>query len=69
MLFEGAFGEMHTRNQSVDPVKIAAKVGFRGSSWKTLETGCSVEINYHFIDSSTAAAIGLNNYVYTLKKL
>jgi len=54
MLFEGAFGEMHTRDSSVDPVKIAASVGFRGSSWKTLETGCAVEINHHFIDPTTA---------------
>jgi hypothetical protein len=67
MLFEGAFGEMHTRNSSADPVKIAASVGFRGSTWKTLETGCGNEVNYHFIDPATAA-FGLNNYIYTLKK-
>jgi hypothetical protein len=66
-LFQGAFGEMHTRDKSADPAKIAASVGFRGSRWKTLETGCAVEIDYHFIDSTTAA-IGLNNYIYTLKK-
>lgn len=66
-LFQGAFGEMHLRNKSVDPIKVAATVGFHGSSWKTLETGCAVEIDYHFIDPITAA-IGLNNYVYTLKK-
>jgi len=67
MLFEGAFGEMHLRDKSADPVKIAASVGFRGARWKTLETGCAIEINYHFIDPSTAA-FGLNDYVYTLKK-
>ena len=67
MLFEGAFGEMHTRDSSADPVKIAASVGFRGSSWKTLETGCGNEVNYHFIDPATVA-FGLNNYIYTLKK-
>jgi hypothetical protein len=66
-LFQGAFEEMHTRDKSADPAKIAASVGFRGSSWKTLETGCAVEIDYHFLDSTTAA-IGLNNYIYTLKK-
>ena len=37
MLFQGGFGEMHTRDKSADPAKIAASVGFRGSSWKTLE--------------------------------
>jgi hypothetical protein len=67
MLFQGAFGEMHSRDKSVDPSKIATKVGFRGSTWKTLETGCAVEIDYHFIDPTTAA-IGLNDYVYLVKK-
>jgi hypothetical protein len=64
-LFQGAFGEMHEKNPSVDPAKLAASLGFTGSSWKTLETGC--EIDFHFIDPATAA-IGLNDYVYTLKK-
>jgi hypothetical protein len=71
MLFQGAFGEMHARDKSADPVKIAAKLGFRGSAsgmtWKTLETGCGNELDYHFLDPGTAA-FGLNNYVYTLKK-
>ncbi len=67
MLFEGAFGEMHDRDRSADPGKIAARVGFRGKTWKTLETGCAVEINYHFLDAA-AAAFALNNYIYTLKK-
>ncbi len=66
-LFQGSFGEMHERDKSVDPVKVAAKFGFHGSSWKTLETGCGNEIDYHFIDPTTAA-VGLNNYIYSLKK-
>jgi len=71
-LFQGAFGEMHARDRSADPVKIAAKLGFHGANskaqtWKTLETDCGNEVDYHFLDSTTAA-IGLNNYVYTLKK-
>lgn len=66
-LFQGAFGEMHARDKSADPVKIADKLGFHGNSWKTLETGCGNEIDYHFLDPTTAA-VGLNNYVYTLKK-
>jgi hypothetical protein len=65
MLFQGKFGEMHDRDKAVDPVKIAAAAGFRGISWKTLETGC--EIEFHFIDERTAA-IGLNNYIYKLQK-
>ena len=66
-LFQGMFDEMHRRDKSVDPVKMAAKVGFQGKSWKTLETGCGNEIDYHFIDPNTAA-FGLNNVVYTMKK-
>ena len=67
MLFQGAFGEMQRRDKSSDPAKIAAKLGFRGSSWKTLETGCGNELDYHFLDAGTAD-FGLNNYVYTMKK-
>lgn len=67
MLFQGAFGEMQRRDKSVDPGKVAAKLGFRGKSWKTLETGCGNELDYHFLDPATAD-FGLNNFVYTLKK-
>ena len=66
MLFQGAFGELHERDKSIDPGKIAAGLGFQGSSWKTLETGCN-EVDYHFLDPNTAA-FGLNDYVYILKK-
>ncbi|HZU26460.1 MAG TPA: hypothetical protein VFA04_13115 [Bryobacteraceae bacterium] len=67
MLFQGAFGEMHEREKSVDPATAAAAAGFRGSTWKTLETGCGNEIDFHFIDSSTAA-FGLNNYIYRVSR-
>jgi len=67
MLFQGAFGEMQSRDKSVDPEKLAAKLGFKGKSWKTLETGCATELDFHFIDPSTTT-FGLNNYVCTLKK-
>ncbi len=67
MLFEGAFGEMHEKDKSADPAKIAAGLGFQGKKWKTLETGCEIEISYHFVDEKTAE-FGLNDYVYTLKK-
>lgn len=66
-LFQGQFGEMQRRDKSADPVKIAAGLGFRGKSWKTLETGCATELDFHFLDPTTAA-FGLNNYVYILKK-
>jgi hypothetical protein len=67
MLFQGMLGEMHERDKSVDPAKVAATLGFHGSSWKTVETGCGNELDFHFIDRTTAT-FGLNNYVYTLKK-
>jgi hypothetical protein len=65
MLFQGAFEEMHDNNKSADPLKLAASLGFIGTAFKTLETGC--EIDWHFVDMSTVE-IGLNDYVYTLKK-
>jgi hypothetical protein len=67
MLFQGAFGEMQSRDKSVNPAKVAATVGFKGSSWKTVETGCGNELDFHFIDPATAT-FGLNNYIYILKK-
>jgi hypothetical protein len=54
MLFQGAFGEMHRRDNFADPAKIAAQLGFRGSSWKTIETGCSNDLDYHFLDPTSA---------------
>ncbi len=65
MLFQGAFGEMQSKDKSVDPGKLAAALGFKGASFKTLETGC--EFDFHFVDERTAE-VGLNDYVYTLTK-
>jgi hypothetical protein len=65
MIFQGAFSEMQSSNKGVDPGKIAATLGFAGAHIKTLETGC--EIDFHYVDATTAR-IGLNDYVYTLKK-
>jgi hypothetical protein len=67
MLFQGAFEEMQRNDKSVDPGKLAAKLGFRGTKWKTLETGCANELDYHFVDE-TAAVFALNNYIYTINK-
>ncbi len=67
MLFQGAFGEMHEKNEAVDPAKIAASLGFQGESWQVLETGCDTGIDWHFVDATTLA-IGINDYVYVLKK-
>ena len=65
MLFQGAFDEMRSADKKVDPKALAASLGFTGARIRTLETGC--EIDVHFVDDTTAE-IGLNDYVYTLKK-
>lgn len=65
LLFQGAFDEMHARDKSVDPGKVAAGLGFTGGTVRTLETGC--DFDFHFVDASTAQ-VGLNDTVYTLKK-
>ena len=65
MLFQGAFDEMRSNDKMVDPNKLAASLGFTGASIKTLETGC--ELDFHFVDATTAE-VGLNDYVYMLKK-
>ena len=65
LLFQGAFDEMRRQDKSVDPGKMAARLGFSGEAIRTLETGC--EFDFHFVDATTAQ-VGLNNVVYTLKK-
>ncbi|OAF18480.1 hypothetical protein [Bradyrhizobium neotropicale] len=65
MIFQGAFDEMRRAGKKADPKALAASLGFVGGKIKTLETGC--EIEFHFVDDATAE-IGLNDYVYTLKK-
>jgi hypothetical protein len=65
MLFEGEFEEMHDRNKAADPRKLATALGFTGATIRTLETGC--DIDWHFVDPRTAE-IGLNDYLFTLKK-
>lgn len=66
-LFQGAFGEMRDKDKSVDPEKLAADLGFHGTQWKTLETGCANEIDFHFVDDNTAE-FGLDNYVFRMKR-
>jgi hypothetical protein len=65
LLFQGAFEEMRSKDKSVNPNKLAASLGFKGTNFKTLETGC--EFDFHFVDARTAE-VSLNDYIYTLKK-
>jgi len=65
LIFQGAFEELKSKDKSIDPDKLAASLGFKDKKIKTLETGC--EFDLHFVDEKTAE-VGLNDYVYTLKK-
>jgi hypothetical protein len=65
MLFEGQFGEMQSAHPKVRPLALARQLGFKGSAFETLETGC--DIDWHFVDPNTAE-IGLDDWVFTLKK-
>jgi len=67
MLFQGELEEPHLNGKPDTPQQLAEKLGFKGTSWKTLDTGCENELEYHFLDERTAA-FGLDNYVYMLKK-
>ncbi|WP_439398114.1 hypothetical protein ACRQ5Q_12900 [Bradyrhizobium sp. PMVTL-01] len=56
---------LDAKRRVADPKALAASLGFGGASIETLETGCKIDV--HVVDDTTAE-LGLNNYVYTLKK-
>ena len=58
MLFQGGL---------TAPDKQAAALGFKGSSIKTLETGCEAEIDFHMVDEMTVL-FALNDRVYTMTR-
>lgn len=64
-LFDGAFAAMRAKDKSLDTDKLAAQLGFAGDTVRTLETGCAFKI--YFADAATAH-VGLDDFVYTLKK-
>ncbi|MFN7933340.1 MAG: hypothetical protein U0R19_08445 [Bryobacteraceae bacterium] len=67
MLFQSMFGEMARRDPKVNPVRVAASLGFVGERSKTLETGCEHAIDFHFLNARNAA-FALDNYIFRLKK-
>ena len=67
MLFEGELEEVKLNGGTATAQELAEKLGFKGTSWKTLDPGCENEIQYHFLDERTAE-FPLDNYVYVLKK-
>jgi hypothetical protein len=66
-LFQGMFEQMQGRDPSVQPAKVAEALGFKSSSVRTLETGCANELDFHFVDETTAM-FGLNDYIYRLRR-
>jgi hypothetical protein len=65
MLFQGALDEMRQANPAVSPLSLAHSLGFEGTTWKSLETGC--EFDWHFVQPGKMET-GLNDYVYVLRK-
>ena len=49
------------------PEAQAKALGFPGSGIRTLETGCSGWLDFHFVDAATAL-FALDNRIYTLRR-
>jgi hypothetical protein len=63
-LFEGGLDDADRGMTS--PKETAAKLGFVGAKFPTLETGCA-ELSFHLAAPDTIL-FGLNNVIYTLKR-
>jgi hypothetical protein len=68
MLFQGMFGQMHDENAAADPQKLAEQVGFAGTQYRTVITGCEYAVDFSFGADNDTAKFALNNAVYTLKR-
>jgi hypothetical protein len=68
MLFQGMFGQMHDENPANDPQKLAEQVGFTGTQYRTVLTGCEFAVDFSFGEDKNTAMFALNNAVYTLKR-
>lgn len=68
MLFQGAFGEMQSKDPAVDPQALAEKLGFTGKQYRTVITGCEFAVDFSFGDDQDTAMFALDNAVYTLKR-
>ena len=68
MLFQGMFGQMHDESPSNDPQKLAEQVGFAGTQYRSVITGCEYEVDFSFGADNDTAKFALNNAVYTLKR-
>ena len=68
MLFQGMFGQMHDEKASNDPQKLAEQVGFSGTQYWTVLTGCEYAVDFSFGTDKSIAMFALNNAVYTMKR-
>ena len=68
MLFQGMFGQMHDENATNDPQKLAEQVGFTGTQYWTVLTGCEFAVDFSFGTDKNTAMFALNNAVYTMKR-
>jgi hypothetical protein len=68
MLFQGGFGEMQAQSASNDPQKLAEQVGFTGTDYKTVLTGCEFAVDFSIGADQDIMMFALDNAVYTLKR-
>jgi hypothetical protein len=68
MLFQGMFGQMHGENPANDPQKLAEQVGFSGSQYKTVITGCEFAVDFSLGADPDRAKFALDNTIYTMKR-
>ena len=68
MLFQGMFGEMHDEDAAADPQMLAEAIGFSGTQYRTVITGCEYEVDFSFDADNNTAKFGLDNAIYTLKR-
>jgi len=68
MLFQGGFGEMQAQNAANDPQKLAEQVGFTGTDYKTVLTGCEFAVDFSIGAEKDIMMFALDNAVYTLKR-
>ncbi len=69
ILFQGAFGELSTRDPKIDPQKLADQAGLPGGAYRTVVTGCAFEVDFSFpAGDDDRAAFGLNDFIYLLQR-
>ena len=68
MLFQGAFGEMQAKDAASDPQKLAEKVGFAGTQYRTVLTGCEFAVDFSIGADKDTMMFALDNSVYVMKR-